>query len=537
MDKRTIMAVVIAAVILFGYQFYISNRYPDAYNTVPAEPKTTDVIGRMPAERSGASPIRADYAAEAISQNYDVTPGKTTTIETDKYVVTLSNVGGCIKSISLKEYPPPGKDEAFKLVDIELPEEGIFNLDGFDTPHISRLRYQATEERNKVVFRGETSTGLQIVKKYIFHNLSYHIELEIYIFNPTMQPVYAEYSIVAGSNIDIPTRLDRRYAQLVSHVSGKARRDNGKKGEGVTVEGTVNYAGLQNKYFSVITKPSAPTKGLVLSETKDNNILSSIKLSKFRVDPNTGTSHSYLLFAGPTKKEFLKPYELQEALSYGFFGGISQILVSGLALFHRVFRNWGVSIILLSALVNLALFPLSRKSYESMKKMQEIQPHMEKLRSEHKDNPNKLNKEMMALYKTYNVNPMGGCLPLFLQIPVFIALYQGLMRSIELRGAHFLWIKDLSMPDGVPLPFSLPAIGSSVNILPILMAVAMVFQQKMSTKKGGEESPQAKQQRQMMVLMPVMFLFIMYSFPSGLVLYWLTNTVLTMFEQRVIMHR
>lgn len=170
-----------------------------------------------------------------------------------------------------------------------------------------------------------------------------------------------------------------------------------------------------------------------------------------------------------------------------------------------------------------------------MKKMQALQPHMEKLRSEHKDNPHKLNKEMMELYKKYNVNPMGGCLPMLLQLPIFVALYQALMRSLDLRGANFLWIKDLSMPDAVPIPFTLPAIGSSINILPILMAAAMVVQQKISTMKGKAESAQAKQQQQMMVIMPVLFLFIMYNFPSGLVLYWLTNTILTMLEQRAIM--
>ncbi|MDD5680896.1 MAG: membrane protein insertase YidC, partial [Candidatus Omnitrophica bacterium] len=196
----------------------------------------------------------------------------------------------------------------------------------------------------------------------------------------------------------------------------------------------------------------------------------------------------------------------------------------------------GIAIILLSILVNMVLFPLSRKSYESMKKMQTIQPHMDRLREVHKDNPQKLNKETMELYKKYDVNPMGGCLPLLLQIPVFIALYQALMKSLELRGSGFLWVKDLSMPDAVPLPLSLPLIGNSINVLPILMTIGMAFQQKFSTPKGAAQSAQQKQQQQMMIIMPVVFLFVMYSFPSGLVLYWLVNTILTMFEQRAIMH-
>ena len=171
----------------------------------------------------------------------------------------------------------------------------------------------------------------------------------------------------------------------------------------------------------------------------------------------------------------------------------------------------------------------------AMKKMQAVQPHMEALRAEHKDNPQKLNKEMMGLYKKHGVNPMGGCLPMFLQMPVFFALYKALLRSIELRGSSFLWIKDLSMPDGVPLPFTLPLIGNSINVLPLMMMVAMVFQQKASSMNRAPQSDQARQQQQMMMFMPLMFGFILYNFPAGLVLYWLTNTILTTVEQRAVL--
>jgi len=172
----------------------------------------------------------------------------------------------------------------------------------------------------------------------------------------------------------------------------------------------------------------------------------------------------------------------------------------------------------------------------SMKKMQALQPKMEAIKVKHKENPQKLNMEIMEMYKREKVNPLGGCLPMLLQMPIFLALYQALMRSLDLRGAGFLWIKDLSMPDAVPLPMSMPLLGNSINILPILMAGAMVFQQKIASRKSQGMSDQARQQQQMMMtMMPVLFLFIMYSFPAGLVLYWLTNTLLTMFEQRAIM--
>ena len=168
--------------------------------------------------------------------------------------------------------------------------------------------------------------------------------------------------------------------------------------------------------------------------------------------------------------------------------------------------------------------------------MHELHPEMEKLKAQHKDNPQKLNKEILELYKKYNINPLSGCLPLLLQMPIFIALYQALLKSVDLRNATFLWIKDLSMPDAVALPFSLPLLGSSINVLPLLMVVLMVAQQKISTKvMGSAVTAEQKQQQQMMlVIMPVVFGFIFYSMPSGLVLYWVTNTVLTITEQSAI---
>ena len=160
-----------------------------------------------------------------------------------------------------------------------------------------------------------------------------------------------------------------------------------------------------------------------------------------------------------------------------------------------------------------------------MRHLQELQPQMEEMRRQYKDNPQKLNKEMMELYRRHKVNPMGGCFPILLQMPIFLAFYQTLMRSVELKGATFLWIKDLSMPDAAfTLPTTLPLLGNSINLLPILMIGAMIMQQKLSQ---GKTAVQTDQQKMMAAIMPVMFGFIFYSLPSGLVLYWLTNTVLT----------
>jgi YidC/Oxa1 family membrane protein insertase len=165
-----------------------------------------------------------------------------------------------------------------------------------------------------------------------------------------------------------------------------------------------------------------------------------------------------------------------------------------------------------------------------MKEMQILQPKIEALRKELKDNPQKLNKEIMELYKEHKVNPLGGCLPLLLQMPIFFALYQALIRSVALRGAHFLWIKDLSSPDkAFVLKNSIPFLGNQVNILPILMAIGMYVQQKISMAKTTGDA--AQQQKMMTIIMPVMFGVIFYQMPSGLVLYWFVNSLLMLSYQ------
>ena len=199
-------------------------------------------------------------------------------------------------------------------------------------------------------------------------------------------------------------------------------------------------------------------------------------------------------------------------------------------LFYNLLHSWGWVIISLSIVIYLVLYPLTMKQMRSMKEMQLLQPKIEELRLQFKDNAQRLNKEIMELYRTHKVNPFSGCLPMIVQIPIFFTLYQVLTRSIALKGASFFWIKDLSQPDRLFLfPQSLPVIGNEFNILPILMAIEMFVQQKFSM--GNVSSAQAEQQKIMLVVMPIMFGFLFYRMPSGLVLYWFINSSLTMAYQ------
>ncbi|MBN2373293.1 membrane protein insertase YidC, partial [bacterium] len=185
--------------------------------------------------------------------------------------------------------------------------------------------------------------------------------------------------------------------------------------------------------------------------------------------------------------------------------------------------NWGAALIVLAALINIVLYPLTTKRYlESARNMQALQPKINELKEKYKDDPKKMNQAMLDLYKEHKINPLGGCLPLLLQMPIFIALYRTLIVSIELKGAQFLWMKDLAVPDRL-FKMPLPPPFDYFNLLPILMAGAMFLQQKNTQKAAPKQAD--KTQQQMMVMMPLIFGVIFYNFASGLVLYWLTSTL------------
>jgi YidC/Oxa1 family membrane protein insertase len=253
------------------------------------------------------------------------------------------------------------------------------------------------------------------------------------------------------------------------------------------------------------------------------------------VDPVGGPHHvrtqDYMFYLGPKSTEALtaagSQYQLPEAIDFGFFDIIAKPLLWLMKIFYSVIPNYGVAIILLTILLKIMFWPLTHKSYASMKRMGELQPKIKELRAQYGDDKQKMNQEMMALWKAHKVNPMGGCWPMLLQIPVFFALFQFLRSAIELRHAPFiLWINDLSVPDRLPLGFNIPYVDKGLPVLTILMAVSMWLQMKITPSAGDP-----KQQKMMAMIMPAVFLFIFLGMPSGLVLYWLVYNILSIGQQ------
>lgn len=249
-------------------------------------------------------------------------------------------------------------------------------------------------------------------------------------------------------------------------------------------------------------------------------IAAALELEGFQLDPGETFERRYSYYAGPKEYSSLQSLgnHQESVMEFGRLRFFCRILLRGLNGLYALIPNYGIAVMLLTILIRILFWPVTRKSTESMKRMQELQPEMKALRERYKDNPQKVQQETMALYKKHKVNPVAGCLPMVIQIPVFFALFTVLRSAVELRFAPFLWVRDLSEPENL-LAGMIPIIGS-LNILPVLMTVTMVWQQHLTPSAGDPA------QRKMMMFMPVMMLVFFYSMPSALVLYWTTNQCL-----------
>lgn len=287
------------------------------------------------------------------------------------------------------------------------------------------------------------------------------------------------------------------------------------------------WFGWRDRYHFAILEPDFILKSYNIVSIDDHRL-------RFEVTPfvvgsreELGRSYVFNFYVGPQDLELLKKLDgdLNKIMAFSgnsLLDSVEKFIYNALLFINKYTNNWGISIILISLLIYGATYPLTLKSMLSMRKMQELQPKMAELREKYKNDPQKLNTEVVQLYKTYNINPLAGCLPMLLQMPVYISLYQVLWRTHNFQGAQFLWIKDLSLPDRLFIfPNTFPFIGNELNILPFLMSIVMFFQQKMSSKSMVISDPsQEMQQKMMMYIFPIFIGGIFYHFASGLTLYF-----------------
>ncbi|MCX5696859.1 MAG: membrane protein insertase YidC [Candidatus Omnitrophica bacterium] len=369
----------------------------------------------------------------------------------------------------------------------------------------------------------------RISKVFIFHKSNYNIELELEVTNLSNTVQSFDLPLILGTLNFSSEPSQSPYLDVVIGQPEKTHHVNGRKNMAFADN---KFLAIRNRYFCAIIEPTLNKYTAFVEKVSNNESEVGLRSQQFTLNPNQSWKEKFRIYLGPQDlKQIEKSNPIwTNVIYYGSFDIISQILLSILEFLQRLVHSLGLAIVMLSILIYFLLFPLTVKQMRSMKEMQLLQPRIEELKKDCKDNPQKLNKEIMELYREHKVNPLGGCLPVVLQIPIFFALYQALVRTIALKGAKFLWIKDLSQPDRLfSLPVNLPFLGNAFNILPILMAIGMFVQQKTTaTSSAGMSS---EQQKMMLILFPVMFGLIFYNMPSGLVLYWFTNSIFTLIYQ------
>ncbi len=553
MEKRVLLAIVLCIIVLVLWEkFFVPKRQPAPPTTSPAveqappAPTKPDqaepTVPKIPTSEAPATSTPS-FPAPAAHTGRDVT------VETPLYRAVFTGTGARLKSFVLKNYwetieeDSPGKElvKTSRIEDLPL----AFNFVDRPVAALNLAPYVADSKTNVTVSDGQNHTltfsyeapgWLRITRQYHFVADSYLIDLSVSVENLGSQP-WENAPTLGLISLPLSTGGGSRYTfqgpSLLVNNELEEVKFKKIKGEG-KFPGPIDWVAYTGQYFIMALLPVNLTPNhaqLEALDTATQMVEITLIGPKLTLQPGVQQQFSYKLYLGPKEVNILKAADpkLAKAVNFGWFDIIAQPLLVCLKFFYRYLHNYGVAIILLTLLIKILFWPLTHKSYVSMKAMKKLQPKMQKIREKYKDDKEKMNQEIMQMYRTYKVNPVGGCLPMVLQIPVFFALYRLLYSSIAIRHAPFLWwINDLSAPDRFPVGVQIPYLGDGLPILTVLMGVSMFVQQKMSPTGGDPKM------EKMMMMMPVVFTVFFVNFPSGLVLYWLVNNVLSIGQQYYI---
>ncbi|MCF8024528.1 MAG: membrane protein insertase YidC [Desulfobacteraceae bacterium] len=543
---RLLSAIVLTIMVFMLWELVF---VPEKQVEPPKAPEQSETKKQPSPEKQEhvAKQVTEEPAKQETPEPVEVSGGKikTISVETDLYRAEISEKGAAIKRFVLKQYKEDMQNDGQRKVIV--PEENrsgtaLVRFAGPGLPDASQALFatdfdskdlSVKDKAEAISFYWRTEEGLTLEKRYTFYPGSYKVGLTVNIVNRSEGSIPSDLALEMtnpppkGSTFVFQgpfAYIDQDLEEIdVDDIEDKS-----------VYSGKIRWAGIEDRYFMTALVPADPAKTeLRLSLDKNPEILRVAYLQPGQsLAPGESRQVSYDLFMGPKRMSELKAFghDLDRVINFGFFDIIARPCLWLMNQIHNhVVSNYGVAIILLTIIFKIIFWPLGNKSYRSMAEMKRLQPMMAELRKKYKDDKKKMNEEVMRLYKTYKVNPMSGCLPMVVQIPVFIAFYRMLYESIELRHAPFmLWINDLSAPDrlfrfDITVPFMAPPYG--IPVLTVIMGATMFLQQKLSPPPG--DPSQAK----MMMLMPLIFTVIFINFPSGLVLYWLTNNVLSIAQQ------
>ena len=570
MEKNTVIAVVLAVVVIIGSMFVQAKFFPP-----PALPQAQEAPAaaapKTVSPAQAAQPAQTGPAADAVSAPEPNLPPlegslqeETIRMETEVFDLTFSNRGAVVTSVRLKGYQNSDGSPVEMILSQESGKNPFgIHLGSRNMPATSELFYYRMALSGQRIdfyrdFYSQTGIPFRLTKSFLFKPGDYMIEVQIAIENsineiPAVGDGGIAYTLAFGPQIGPEyKKLDRRneYRMYITYANGKKKTVKTSK-DGVTVlDERVSWASVSGKYFALIAMPDA-TEYRISYDTRTLNGLKDQSSLLFERPELKSTKQvdTFRFFLGPKDPKILARYNDASKNAYGLDNrhfeetATSSLLIRPLAkvlklimeMFYKVIPNYGIAILFTTLLIKIVFFPLTHKSFESTSRMQALQPKMAELKEKYKSNPQKMNQEVAALYKKEGVNPLGGCLPLLLQMPIFFGMYNLLSTHFDLRGASFIsgWIMDLSAPESIwdfssLLPNGLPIVGwQNLRLLPIIMVATTFLQSKLTQAPDASN----KNMKMMTYMMPIMFFFILYEMPSGLVLYWTVQNILTVFQQ------
>ncbi len=548
MEKRLMLAIVLSFVVVLGANLLTKKNIQVKPKTELVEKRAESAPAATPEDTSATSVATTPTGTEAPVVNVPTAPAvnaqglpaeeqlKEVSVKTALFTATFSNLGARLKSFKLNEFKVTQAPDS-ELIDLisvneltQLPLDVAFVNSAKETVLTGNELYSFTggdidvtssPTANKLVFNTTTASGLRVQKTFTFSNDRYNIDLDVQINNISGNTLVGNVSLNWREHFvldkkDRASRLET-FAFSGEEVERDGYDDLDEKAKSMNVG--IKWHGMLNKFFLTAVVPEETAENSFYAGSLGEGIyLTRSTIGNVSINSGENKTLKYHVYVGPKKSDNLKKYNvgLQGAISFGFFNIIAIPLMEALKFFYRFTNNYGFAIIIITVIIKMLFYPLTQKSYKAMKDMQKISPLINELKEKYKDDKERLNKEVLELYKRHRVNPVGGCFPILLQMPVFFALYQVLLNSVELRHAPFiLWITDLSSKD----PY---------YVTPVIMGVTMLIQQKMSPSASDAN------QKKIMMIMPVVFTFMFLNFPAGLVVYWLVNNILSIAQQAYV---
>lgn len=521
MDKRFIIFIVLAGIILWGSNYFMVKNTKEVVKQA-----TQETVLEGEKVDNDQKEVKKEVKKLDISKK-PLEKAKIVGLSNDYLKIEALTTGARINHVFVKRLNDKVDEQIIDLVDESSRNQylALSAIINNQDVQLNNQNWLVQESQSKLTFYISPVEGLTISKE-ISLNDDFSGTCTINVDNQTDQLIeLRDVKLLWGPGKT--TGKDRfNVKQAVALVEGKVERIKPKKKDEEHTFKLINgWAGLTDQYFgSLFYGDNDVIDSVTIKQNSDQSLDVICNLPSKVVEPKTSQKYDIKFYFGPKNYQDLKKYgnDLQKVVKFGIFRVLAIPMYHTLKYFYKVTSNYGLAIILLTIVIRLILWWPTHKSYKSMKKMQvgmsKMQPRLKTLKEVYRDNPQKLNEETMKLYKEYQINPMGGCLPMLLQMPVFFALYATLTAAVELKGASFFWVwKDLSLKD-------------PIYLLPILMGLSMFVQQKMSTPPAATPEA-ATQQKMMLYFMPIMLTFFAFMWPSGLLLYWVVSNILSIGQQ------